>query len=88
MTVDPWVLYVSVAPSGINRVKPNPAIIETWIRLFVFRNDDNRRPAYGHSGVLVRRGFNTTRHHEPNVDMITHIIRPQRLKQPVRKRVL
>ena len=88
MTVDPWVLNVSVAPSGINRVKPNAAIIETWIGFFVFRNDDNRRPANGDSGVLVRRGFNTARHHETNVDMITHIVCPQRLKQPVRKRVL
>ena len=55
MAIDSGVLDVGVTPACINRIEPEPTIIEAGIRRFVFGNNDNGRATNRDRGILIRR---------------------------------
>src|SRR5580658_1026737 len=50
--------------------------------LLPLRNDHDRRGADGEARVLVRRASDAARHHEPDMDPVTHAVGVDDVEQP------
>ena len=85
VTVDAWVLHISIAPSHVHGIEPHAAIIEARVWVLVLRDDDNGGPADGHRGVLVRGGFDTATHHQTDMHMVLHLVGGQCVVEALRQ---
>ena len=83
--VDLLVLNRRVAAADVDGEELEPALIDRRVGLLVLGDDDDGGSADHDARILVRRGANAARHHQPDMDALFHAVGVERVVKPLRQ---